>query len=197
MFKRFFRRRESDIQKDQAAATFVPKMPQVEELPNSEEIFEKARKAARSEESPPSGGSGRHVILVTPSRLLMFVACPAAGSMPRSQVASIEEMISSKVKRNIAVIAYTQLEALMADKSKVIPFLGLLMGFAYIGHSVWVFEGHASALAAGCRGADVLIVDGGMIPHLAEDWAATASGVMRNKGIYVHDRSTYSLRKLT
>lgn len=116
--------------------------------------------------------------------------------MPRSQVAPIERMISPEVKRNIAVIAYTELEAVTTDISKTIPFFGLLMGFAYIGHSVWIFEGHASALAAGCRHADVLIVDGGMVPYLTEDWTSVAASVMRNAEIYMHDRRTYSLRKV-
>ena len=72
------------------------------------------------------------------------------------------------------------------------PFLGLLLGLAYIGHSVWIFEGHPSALAAGCRNADVLIVDGDMVPHLQEDWTAVASSVMRHREIYVHDRASSS-----
>ena len=51
-------------------------------------------------------------------------------------------------------------------------------------------------LAAGCRDADLLLVDGGMLPFLAENWAATAMGVMRNKEIYVHDRDTYKLMRV-
>jgi hypothetical protein len=55
------------------------------------------------------------------------------------------------VKRNIAAIAYTELSGLRSDISKTIPFFGILLGFAYIGHAVWIFEGHGSALVAGCR----------------------------------------------
>ena len=161
-------------------------MPEVDQLPDIETLFAKARKAAGGEGEQPPGASGRNVIIVTPGRLLMFHPCPPAGSMPQSQVASIEQIISSRVKRNIAVIAYTELRALQADIAKAIPFLGILMGMAYIGHSVWVFEGHSSSLAAGCRNADLLLVDGGMAGYLQEDWVAVASGVMRNKEIYVH-----------
>jgi len=60
--------------------------------------------------------------------------------MASSQVAAVEGMIPPKVKRNIATIAYTELSALRSDISKTIPFFGILLGFAYIGHAVWVFR---------------------------------------------------------
>jgi hypothetical protein len=126
--------------------------------------------------------------------MLMFQPCPPPGSMPPAQVTSIEEMMSPQVKRNIAAIAFTEFRV-PTDITKNIPFLGILLGFAYIGHAVWVFEGHRSALQAGCRDAEVLIVDGGMIPHLQEDWIAAAEAVMRTREIHVHDRATYSLRR--
>src|SRR5204863_4459621 len=109
--------------------------------------------------------------------------------------AGIEKMISPAVKRKIAAIAYTELEAVQTDAGRAIPFLGILLGFAYIGHTVWVFEGHSSALAAGCRDADVLIVDGGMAPHLPPDWRTVASASMKKPEIYLHDRASFSLRK--
>jgi hypothetical protein len=171
-------------------------MPEVDEVPNIDEVFERARKAAAGEGEQPPGPPGRHVIVVTPGRMLMLNPCPPPGSMPQKQVASMEQMISPKVKRNIAAIAYTELSDVRKDISKAIPFFGFLLGFAYIGHSVWVFEGHSSALAAGCRDADVLIVDDDMIPHLQKDWVAIASAVMRKREIYMHDRATYSLRRV-
>src|SRR5207249_4618646 len=132
---------------------------------------------------PPSGGTGRHVVVVTPGRILMFNPCPPAGSMPAAKTAAIERMISPAPKRNIAAIAYTELEAVRTDSARAIPFLGILLGFAYTGHAVWVFEGHSTALAAGCRNADLLIVDGGMVPHLQKDWQAVANGMMRHPEI--------------
>lgn len=65
----------------------------------------------------------------------------------------------------------------LQSAAQTVPFLGILMGFASIGHSVWIFEGHASALEAGCRDADVLIVDGGMVPHLMEEWEQVAASI--------------------
>jgi len=188
MFEKLFgrRRRESGSSS---------RMPEVDEVANIEEVFTKARKAAAGEESPEQ--KGRNVIIVTPGRMLMLQPCPAPGSMASSQVATVEGMIPAKVKRNVAAIAYTELSALRADISKTIPFFGILLGFSYIGHAVWVFEGHASALAAGCKDANVLIVDGEMVPHLQTDWVSVASSAMKNREIYIHDRVTYSLRKAT
>jgi hypothetical protein len=177
VFNRWFGRHKAD---DQLG------MPDVEEPPDIEEVFASAR-----------GQSRQQVVIVTPGRIFMFQPCPASGAMSADKVASIEQMMPSKVKRNVAAIAFTELGGLVADASKAIPFLGILLGFAYIGHAVWVFEGHPSALAAGCRDAEVLIVDGAMVPYLQSDWVAVASSVMKRPEIYVHDRATYSLRKVS
>jgi hypothetical protein len=91
---------------------------------------------------------------------------------------------------------YTELTALQANISKAIPFVGMLLGFAYIGHAVWVFEGHASALADGCHNADVMLVDGGMVPHLPPDWQMVAGSAMRRPEIYIHDRATFRLSRV-
>ena len=175
---------------------FKPRMPEVDVVPKIETRFEQARAAAAGQVELPPGRSGRNVVVATPGRLLMFLPCPPPGSMPAAQVASIERMVSPAVKRNIAAVTYTELDAVNADAGKTIPFLGFLYGFAYIGHAVWVFEGHETALAAGCRAADVLLVDGGMAPFLPANWQAVARGAMRHPEIYVHDRASYALRPL-
>ena len=50
--------------------------------------------------------------------------------------------------------------------SKEIPFFGLLNGLVYVGHSVWLFDGRVSELEAGCREADVLIVNSKIVGRL-------------------------------
>ena len=160
-------------------------MPEVDQVPDIEAVFAKARRDAVHQ-----------VVIITPGRMLMSRPCPPPGSMPPDKVTSFEQMMPSKVKRHVAAIAFTELRALTRDASKAIPFLGLLLGLAYIGHAVWVFEGHPSALPAGCRDADVLIADGAMVPALQKDWVSVASGVMKRPEVYVHDRATYSLRKV-
>jgi len=69
----------------------------------------------------------------------------------------------------------------------------MLVGLSYIGHSVWVFEGHASALAAGCREADVLIVDSALRGKLCAGWEAMCEATMRNANILLHDRADFQL----
>ncbi len=39
---------------------------------------------------------------------------------------------------------------------------------------VWVFEGHADALAEGFKRAQIAIVDEGMLPFLPQGWAQVA-----------------------
>ena len=175
---------------------YRPRMPDVDVLPKIEDIFDRARRAARGEAPLPGARpNDRHLIVVTPGRMLIQQPCPPAGSMAPNQVVAVEKMIPSAAKRAIAVIAYSELQA-VKDISKAIPFAGMLLGFAYIGHAVWVFEGHPSALVAGCRDADVLLVDGGMVPYLTEDWVKVVASVMRHKEIYVHDRATYQLSRV-
>lgn len=187
----FGRRREHD------AKLYQPRMPDVDVSERIEEIFADARRAARGEAELPGTSPGqRHLIVVTPGRMLMHQPCPPPGSMSADRVAPIEKLMPSAFKRAVAVIAYTELEAVKTDLDKAIPFAGLLLGFAYLGHAVWVFEGHPSALQAGCREADLLLVDGGMVPFLTEGWRATAAQVMRRKEIYVHDRATYRLSRI-
>ena len=166
-----------------------PRMPEVDIRPDIEEIFANTRKAA----------AGKSLILVRPDRQYLVLPKPAETSAIKANATGLERMIPSAVKRNVVAIAYTGFATGAAvpslqDASKSVPFLGILMGLSYIGHSVWIFEGHASALAAGCRDADVLIVDSGMRPFLHAGWEEEASKVMRNANILFHDRATFQLR---
>lgn len=172
-------------------------MPEVDILPDIEEVFEKVRKKAGGEApSRDADSEQRYVVLVTPGRMMKLLACPVPGAMRPELVAAAEQMMSSKVKRNIAVIGFVDIKQELAGHSRQIPFLGFLVGLAYIGHAIWVFEGHPSALAAGCREADVLLVDGGMVPFLQPDWKEVAGGAMRHREILVHDRATYQITRV-
>jgi hypothetical protein len=172
---------------------FEPRMPEVDFPAGLEGIFAQAR---RGGELAPPGSPSKHVAVITPGRMVMMHPCPPPGTMNQTAVASIEKLLPSATKRKVAVIAFTQLEALRADLKKAIPFFGLLTGMAYINHTVWVFEGHSSALASGCREADLLIVDELMIPFLAPDWLRTVSKVMARPLVYKHERATFSLKIL-
>jgi hypothetical protein len=112
-------------------------------------------------------------------------------------VAAIEQIIPSTTKRNVAVIGDVSWassdEPSLQAASRAIPFWGMLMGFASIGHAVWVFHGSVDLLCVGCKDADALIVDSAALGPLPSDWQAKAAKVMRNPQILVHDRASYKL----
>ncbi|HEY59503.1 MAG TPA: hypothetical protein G4N92_02280 [Anaerolineae bacterium] len=159
---------------------FDPRMPEVDVRPDIEQVFVRARQEAEKETVLPDGTHLRRVIIVTPGRLLVAKDSFPPGSMPQKNLEVFESLVPSRDKRRIAVIAYTYLEALKADIRKAIPSFDYLLGFAYQGHTVWVFEGHVSALEAGCRDADLLLVDSAMLPYLVPDWHKRAKKSMRN-----------------
>ncbi len=174
-----------------------PRMPEVDAPANIESVFEQARGLASGRLKPRDADPNqRYVVIVTPGRMLMTRPCPAPGSANPALVEVAEKILPSTVKRNVAVISYTEMTSASFNAAAQIPFLGFLLGFAYVGHAVWVFEGHPSALSAGCREADALMVDGGMVPFLQPDWKEVARAAMRGKEIVVHDRGTYQLRKV-
>jgi hypothetical protein len=82
----------------------------------------------------------------------------------------------------------------VAEVAKAVPFLGILMGFSYSGHAVWIFDGEASQLIEGCRDADVLIVDSAVVPTLEPGWQDQVAKAMRNVNILIHERADFKLR---
>jgi len=114
-------------------------------------------------------------------------------------LASVEGMIPSTIKRNLAVIADTtwaEKSATIEAANRAIPFFGVLMGLSCIGHSVWIYDGSGETLEAGCSAADVLIVDSSKLATLPGNWAARATKAMRTPEILIHDRANYRLRRL-
>ncbi|MCD6356383.1 MAG: hypothetical protein J7L66_03760 [Anaerolineaceae bacterium] len=132
------------------------------------------------------------MIIITPGRLLIGKDCPLAEEIPVEQLALLGELIPPQPPIHIAVIAYTFLDALKTDIRRAIPFFEFLLGFSALGHTVWVFEGHRSALSAGCTEADLLLVDSGMQDALNAqnpDWRAQALEAMRGSTIRIIARS--------
>ena len=178
------------------AAANAPRMPEVAVRGDIEQVFGAVPPTAAGEKGT------RGLVVVAPDRRMLLMPALEASEKLNEMAAGMERLIPSAVKRNIAVIACTEIPAAtanafnVAEANRAIPFLGLLTGLTYLGHSVWIFEGHPSAMAAGCREADVLLVDSGMLPHLARGWEDTATGAMRNANILLHDRNTFKLRFL-
>jgi hypothetical protein len=172
----------------------APVMPEVAVRDDIEQVFAAVRRTAAGDKGT------RGLVVVAPDRRMLLMPALEESEKLTEMSAGMERLIPSAVKRNIAVIAATGFPAAtanafnIAEANRAIPFLGLLTGLTYLGHSVWIFEGHPSALAAGCREADVLLVDSGMVPHLEKGWDETAAGAMRNANILLHDRNTFKLR---
>jgi len=164
---------------------FTPRMPEVDIRPDIETIFSRARSMADESVEDEAGLFHCQIVVVTPGRLLAGKPCPLPAQVPVDEIKRLKKLAPPKPRLQIAAIAYTALEALQTDMTKAIPFIGYLLGFGMLGHAVWIFEGHPTALAAGCRDADMLVVDGGMLPFLSiePDWQATALGAMRGKAI--------------
>lgn len=133
----------------------------------------------------------RRIIVVTPGRMFMQVPCPPPGSMPPEAIQGIQQLIPMKPPINVTVIANNDLSYLSqgaAGTARIIPFLGYVLGMGYIGHNVVVFEGHPSALAAGCANAHLLILDEAMIPFLQPDWLQVALEAMSTQLIMIFKR---------
>jgi len=165
---------------------FIPHMPEVDLRPNLRTIFDSARAVAGETNLDEIGQHHHQIIIVTPGRLLISKDCPLAENIPVEQLAILGELVPPRPAVNIAVIAYTYLEALQADMRRAIPFVDFLIGFGALGHRVWAFEGHSSALVAGCKDADLLLVDESMAAILDKsnkDWRAQALAVMRGETI--------------
>ncbi len=170
---------------------FYPHMPEVFIREDIETVFARARASAAEPSQAADGIYHRQVIIVTPGRLLIGKDCPLASDLTPEQLAVLEKLVPCKPVIQICAIAYTQLDALKEDMRRAIPFIDYLLGFAALGHSVWVFEGHPGALAAGCREADMLLVDSGMLPALEknQNWRETVSRVMRRPDIKLVSRT--------
>jgi hypothetical protein len=169
---------------------FIPHMPEVFMRKDIETVFSRARAAAAEPSQSAEGIYNRQIIIVTPGRLLVSKDCPLAAELTVEQIAILEKYVPRKPVLQICAIAFTQIDALKKDMRRAIPFIDYLLGFSAIGHSVWIFEGHPAALAAGCRDADLLLVDGGMLPALEENpgWREMALEVMRGKDIKLISR---------
>jgi len=157
------------------------RMPDVVIRADIDEIFATARDAVYRQKVRPGDDSGRRFVIITPDREQLFMPGPPPGSMPSDDVAAIEEIVPSDTPKFIAVIADTSFEDPddVPDLMSSIPCLGFLVALAYVGHTVWVFEGHPSAYTSGVRDSDMLVVDSRMLPCLQDDWARVAVAHMR------------------
>ena len=81
--------------------------------------------------------------------------------MAAENIAQIESIVPSASKRNISAIGHTEIVKglkkpmtvggpdVIRAAGQAIPFLGLLIGMAYVGHAVRVFNGRSPGLTFG------------------------------------------------
>jgi hypothetical protein len=170
--------------------TFEAHMPRVDLVDDLQERFDAARKVERGEEElqpdHPAAPGQRYVVLITPGRMLMQQSAPLPGTVDAELTESLEAIAPAALPQNITVIALNEIQAVLTDAKMAIPFFGYLLGLAYIGHNVTIFEGHSSALAVGCADADLIIVDGDMEPFLQDDWREVAFSGSAKKILIFH-----------
>ena len=157
-----------------------------------EKIFAAIRKAA----------ADRKLVILRPDGKQLSVPAMAREAAPPEQIAAIERMLPSSVQRKIAVLGETSWalsqQPSIQEAGKAIPFFGMLMGFAAIGHAVWIFDpGTSAVFAEGCKEADIVIVDSEKLTKLPPNWQALATPGERKPQILVHDRATFQLKKLS
>jgi hypothetical protein len=177
----------------------APCMPEVDGSADIAQVFKEQRLSIAQylANTPAPPGTRLCIIgIVPPDRKLehSLVMMPLPDPAPEGFETRAKQALPGARQLNITAISYTG-EKRSPDDQRKLPFLSAVMQFAYIGHSVVIFEGHPSGLAASLRGADVLIVDSGMLPFLQADWFEMAQSIFRGKGrVRVFDRVTTELR---
>ena len=140
------------------------------------------------------------LVVVPPEGDCLLLPAMAASSVRPAMVAAVEKVIPSAFAKNVAVIGNTTWNPYVPPDvqtmNQAIPFFGILMGFTFIGHAVWVFDGSGDQFALGCRDADILLVDGASIPGLGPGWIADARTIMRGRRIRIHDRAKFKLLEI-
>ena len=124
------------------------RMPVVEERAEMDEYFAAVRRTAAGR------GEGEGLVIVRPDRTLIVLPRMAESAELKGMADNMANLVPPVKQRNSAAIAYTVFQnsaqgpAGLPEVGKAIPFLGILVGLSYIGHAVWVFEGHPAASAA-------------------------------------------------
>ncbi len=143
---------------------------------------------------------GKYLGIIRPDRSYLLVASPPKSSVAPQLIQTMEKMLPPRPPRNVAVIADTYFSwkpgggiPSLEEMGREIPFFGILLGLACIGHSVCVFPGTGDSLEAGCKGADVLVVDERQIPALVADWKETAARALRGPNILIHEKAGFRL----
>lgn len=171
-----------------------PYMPEVDTDCDINACFSLARQISANESGLSNNEEirQRSVSIITPGRMIMPVLSPPPGSASPEMLENVKRLVPDKDTQNIVAIGFNDVvkyNALSTEKAgQLIPFLGYLIGMAYLGHIVTLFEGHSSAFADGCYDADLLIVDEAMMEYLLFNWVDIACKAMRRPKILIFHR---------
>jgi hypothetical protein len=174
--------------------TAAPVERKVVAFPAFENLFAEVRQEATR---------NRGLSIVRPDGKRLILPPPEAGSIAAQRVKALEAILASKPTRQIAAIAASGAFAGGPDQApkvteiaRQVPFLGMLIGFSFVGHAVWAFESNPAMLRPGCGSADLLIVDSEALASLPSGWQDEAASAMRNANILVFDRGKEKLGAL-
>ncbi len=184
----------------EATDQLEPHMPAVDVRPDMRAVFVDARAAVANPDPKAGLESGQRCLgILTPGRMVIVVPAPKPGSVPAQFVEQVKLLLPSGRPLKIAAISFIDLNAFikggMPDRLKCIPNLPQLIGLAFVGHNIIVFEGHPSAFKFVLPDSDVLLIDSGMLPFLQGDWAEVAFQAMpEERRVLIYDRKSSALR---
>jgi hypothetical protein len=136
----------------------------------------------------------RWVVIIAPDGTLVNVPAPTHADPSllrdvRRALAPEDEPLTDLVITSINCTTGAQRRARSFYRMlPLVPNLSYLVGAACLGNTVVAFEGHPNDFAAGCVDADMLLIDGGMIPFLSPDWAMVALGALRQPRVICFGR---------
>ena len=165
-------------------------MPIISPKRDIKRCFENARRLS-------TGAHGvRWVVIIAPDGTLINVPVAPEEEADRTLLRDVR-MVLAPNKEPVtgltitAINCTTGIQRVARSFHKMLPLipnLSYLVGAASLGNNVVAFEGHADDFAAGCVDADVLLLDGGMLPLLRPDWADIALNTLRQPRIYMFGR---------
>ena len=166
-------------------------MPEVDDLPSDrlEQVFNLAHDTSLGKRGGvPAAAGQRCVAMISPGRLMRQFLTPPPNTMAPNMTEMMKSILALPPKRVVAIgFTATLVQADMKEVGAAIPFFGFLIGLAYIGHSVVLFEGHPLAFEGGVRGAEMLLVDSEMTPFLPDHWTETAFRVMKTPEVNIYN----------
>ncbi len=157
------------------------------------ELFARVREKLPLGRAPEEMKAGEPWLgIVCPDRSFFLVTLSVAAELPPQLVEQNKDCIPYTKPLNITAVGFTGLRP--SPEIRRMPFVASILPFAYIGHSIVIFEGHESGFEASLKDADVLIIDSGMLPFLQPNWFEVARRAFREHGrIRMFDRKTLSL----